>query len=282
MAEQSKALTPFQVASSLVKNVENSVTKYVENKQLDLPQNYSAGNALRQMQLKIQDDSKLMSCTQASLYKAMLDCVVLGLNISKAQAYIIPYGNTAQLSVSYQGKKAIAMRIDPTIEDIIARPIRIGEIFEFEDLDNGYSKIIKHQRTLESMNSADFLGGYATILYNDGKPSKSLIMTYERIKKSWAMSQMKPIDEKGNVKESSTHAKFADEMIAKTLITAICKPIINSSDDSDLFCQTAQTLDINEAQAIANAEKEEHANTGEVVDIDLDIIETDPETGEVI
>ncbi len=293
MAEQPKgAMTVQKKLKMTVDGVQKSIEGYVSQGQLNLPANYSAGNALKQAQLLIQDNPKLMACTQSSLAKCMLDCVVLGLNVSKAQAYFIPYGDKAQLSVSYQGKKAIAMRIDPTIEDIVAMPLKEDEEFVFEDLSNGYVKIAKHQRNLAAMRSQSkamtkameskdvkvfndtvndiYIGAYATILYNDGKEHKSLIMMLDRIKSSWGQSQAKPLDDNGNIKIGATHAKFVDEMICKTVITAICKPIINASDDSDLFVQVAKSVELDEAAAEAHAEKEENANTGEVIDVDFE------------
>ncbi len=283
MSEQ-KQMTPTQ---GLIVTTEKAISQIEEmsaNGRLVLPPNYSASNAVKQAQLAIQDNPKLMACSMASLGKSMIDLAILGLNISKEQAYFIPYGNQCKLSVSYQGKKAIAKRIDPQIKDIIARPVKQSEVFEFEDLDNGYSRIIKHQRTMESMNSKEYLGGYATIIYENGE-TKSLIMTYDRIKKSWSMSQTKPIDDKGNLKETSTHAKFTDEMINKTLITAISKPIINSSDDSDLYCQTAQAISLDEKQMTAEQQIEENANNGEVIDIEgyeVEDLEIDVDTGEIL
>ena len=268
MAEQ-KALTPVQKLNNTTLSVQNQITEYCRGGKLHLPENYSAGNALKQFQLKVQDDDKLMACTQASLAKAMLDMCVLGLNISKTQCYAIPYGNKAQLSVSYLGKVAIAKRIDPTIDDIFGRVIKEGEDFDFEDTENGYSTILKHKRTLSSMKSKNIEGAYATITYKDGKPNKSLIMTFDRIKESWKMSTAKPIDNDGNVKANSTHDKFMDDMCIKTVIAAICKPIISTSSDADLFGATLQGIDMNEKAAHCEAEAKEKMCSGDIIDVDF-------------
>lgn len=300
MAEQTKkALTPVQQLSVTTANVQNQITQYCNEGKLNLPQNYSAGNALKQFQLKVQDDDKLMNCTQASLAKAMLDMCVLGLNISKTQCYAIPYGNKAQLTVSYLGKVAIAKRIDPTIEDIFGRVVKEGEEFDFEDSNDGYSTIINHKRTLKSMKSKVVEGAYATIVYKDGKPNKSLIMTFDRIKESWKMSAMRPIDNDGNVKANTTHDKFMDEMCIKTVISAICKPIISTSSDADLFGATVQSIEMNEKAASATESAKEKMCSGDVVDVEFEdvkeptheephkvevdsMFDIDEETGEVM
>lgn len=291
MAEQQKALTPTQKLNAITLAVQDQVTNLCNEGKLNLPANYSAGNALKQFQLKVQDDEKLMSCTQSSLAKAMLDMCVLGLNISKTQCYCIPYGNKAQLSVSYLGKVAIAKRIDPTIETITGRVVKEGEEFDFDDTDDGYSIIKKHKRTLASMKNKNVEAAYATIVYNDGKPNKSLIMTFDRIKESWKMSTAKPIDNEGNVKTGSTHDKFMDDMAVKTVIAAICKPIISTSSDADLFGATAQAISIEESKTQADAEAKEKMGSGEIIDVEFNEVDEsaeqtsseqiDFETGEV-
>lgn len=288
MAEQ-KTLSPVQKLNATTLSVQNQIDEYCKAGKLNIPSNYSVGNALKQFQLKVQDDEKLMACTTASLAKAMLDMCVLGLNISKTQCYCIPYANKAQLSISYLGKVAICKRIDPTISDIFGRVVKEGEEFDFEDELEGYSKILKHKRTLESLGSKNILAAYATVVYNDGKPNKSMIMTFDRIKKSWEMSRANPIDQNGNVKPGSTHGKYTEDMAIRTVIAAICKPIIATSSDMDLFGATVQSANLNEAKAEADAEASEKMGSGDVIDFDVDYTEVTPdpehvdkETGEIL
>lgn len=261
--------------TNIANTTSETIKKYEKEGKLQLPKNYSASNAIKQMQLRILDDSNLFNCTQVSIANMLMDMCILGLNPVKSQCYPIAYGNKARLFISYFGRELIAKRIDRTIEKIYARPIKNGEIFEFENLPDGNYKIIKHQQTLESMDSKDYAGGYATIIYNDGKPDFSLIMTWERIKKSWKMSKVKPIDDKGQVRPESTHGKFTEDMICRTLINAITKKIINSSDDTDLFSSTAQNVFIENDIADADEYAEENTGEGEFIDIDCEEVEED-------
>lgn len=276
MAEKQTAI---QALSSTTLAVQKQIDQYVQEGRLILPQNYSAGNNLKQLQLKIQDDEKIMACTQASIAKVMLDSCVLGLNISKNQYYVIPYGNKAQLSISYMGKCAISKRIDPNIEDIFARVVKKGEEFDFDDTNDGYSVITKHKRTLASMDSKEYLAAYATIVYKDGMTPKSLIYTWDRIKASWSKSAVHPIDNNGNIKPGTAHAQFTEDMMCRTVVAAICKPIINTSSDADLFGETLQSVDLNETKAQTDAIAEEKTGTGDFIDVDFS--EVDEETGEV-
>lgn len=274
MAEQ--GITRIQILSNTTQTVQNQIDTYVKQGRLNLPSNFSYGNALKALQLKIQDDEKLMSCTQASLTKVMLDSVILGLNISKSQFYVIPYGNKAQISISYMGKIAIAKRIDPTIQDIVAKVVKEGEDFDFNEMDGDYVTITKHKRTLDSMDSKEYKAAYATIIYNDGKPNKSLLMTFERIKKSWMKSMVHPVDNNGNIKKDTTHDLYTEDMAKRTVINAICKMIINTSDDSDLFAETLESTELKSAKATADAEASEKMSSGEFVDVDFTEFEDEP------
>lgn len=272
MAE-TKALTFNQTLNSLVDQTNAKVETLTQKGELALPANYSAGNALKQFQLMVQDDDKVKACTQASIAKCMLDMVIMGLNPSKKQCYCIPYGNKAQLMPSYLGNVATAKRIDPTIENVTARTIHAGEEFEFEDdLQTGYSYVTKHKRTLSSMAvndpDKDIVGAYATITYNDGKRPVSLVMPFSEIKKRWAKSQAHPINADGSVKTNSTHFQFPDRMCERTVINAICVPIIAKSHDNDLFGNTVQSVNVQAAKMESDAEAAENMCAGEVVDIE--------------
>lgn len=268
---------------AITNNVLSSINAYTKSGELQIPPNYSVSNALKQMQLIIVDDEKLMACTPASLSNMMLDMVILGLNPGKDQCYPIAYGDTAKLMPSYFGNKMLAMRICPNIKDIVAKPIKKGEEFEYENnLEDGYATILKHKSTLESLDSKEFIGGYATIIYNDGS-KKSLVMTFSRILESWKMSQAKPFDENGNLKSGSVHSRFTEDMIQRTLINAITKPIIKSSDDKDLFSSTLHSVYLENSKANSESNiKNNISSETEVIDIDETELEVDQETGEVL
>ena len=280
MAEQ-KAPSALAKLNNTTIAVQNQIDTYCKEGKLNLPQDYSVGNAIKQAQLMIQDNQDLMNCTQASLAKCLLDMAVLGLNVSKSQCYFVPYSNRAQLSVSYMGKIAIAKRVDPTIKEIFARCVKQGEDFEFEDDVDGGTVITKHKRTIESLGSKAIIAAYATIVYNDGKPNKSLIMTFDRIKQSWKQSQLKPVNEDGSIKKNTTHDKFTEEMAQRTVINAICKNIVNTSSDADLFHETFASVGLNENAAQVKAEAKEKMNSGDLVDVDFTEVSDDQQHEEV-
>lgn len=258
-----------KMTAQMANQTMTALQKYQEEGRLTLPKNYAAENALKQLQLIIMDNDDVMNCTPASIMNMMLDMVVMGLNPAKNQCYPIAYGDKATLFVSYFGHKAQAMRIDPNIKDIIAVPIRKGEEFEYETTVDGYANITKHKSTLESLSSNEYLGGYASILYKDGTV-KSKVMPIKRIYESWKMSRQKVFNEDGSLNPKSTHAKFTDEMIKRTLINSITKDIINTSSDESLYCETVQRNILEYQQAEAAKEAEENVSDGEFVDVDFD------------
>lgn len=279
MIEEKKTLTPIQKLNSTALTVQTQVEEYVKKGRLNLPVNYSAGNALKQFQLMVQDDSKLMSCTQSSLAKCMLDMCILGLNPSKQQCYAVPFGNKATLMPSYEGNIVTAKRVDSNIKDIVAKTVHKGEVFEFENKSNGYYKILKHQQTLETLSvknvSEDIIGAYATIFYYDGQEPDSVMMPLSEIFKRWKKSSAKPFDDMGNLKPTSVHAEFPDKMCERTLINAACYPIIRKSDDSDLFGSTARTVQIEAQKAESDEKASENMCNGEVIDIEAEFSESE-------
>ena len=103
-------------------------------------------------------------------------------------------------------------------------------------------------------------------------------MTMEEIYSSWKMSRQSPFDDHGNLKSGSTHAKFPAEMAKRTVVRRACKPIINSSSDSNLRYSINRTDD-----AASDIETDEmiDENNG-ILDVDINDIDIDKTTGEVI
>lgn len=250
--------------------VATKIRQFQERGELQLPQNYSADNAMKAAWLSLQEvadkDGKLALtvCTRDSIANALLKMVVQGLNPAKNQCYFVVFGKTLVMMRSYFGSVHVAKSVDPDIEDIFGEVVYEGDEFEFEKK-RGKTIITKHKQKLENMKKENIVAAYATVLYKDGK-EHSIIMTMDQIKQAWQQSKTHPIDEKGKIKTGSTHAKFTAEMCKKTVINRICKPIINNSDDSNLVARYAKETDVDLTEAEVAQEIEENANT-ETIDI---------------
>ena len=240
--------------------------------ELDLPENYSAANALKSAWLMIQevkDKDKNLAldvCTKGSIANSLLDMVVQGLNPAKKQCYFIVYGNRLTLQRSYLGTKAVCMRVDKTLGDIYAEVVYEGDKLEYR-IDRGKRIIEKHTQKLENINDDKILAAYAVAVDKEGNVKRSELMTIDQLKQAWKQSPMYPVDDKGNLKEKSTHAKFTAEMAKKTVTSRMSKHIIGASDDSDLVIQAVRRTDDEAAAAGAQAEVEEFGNQ-EVIDIE--------------
>lgn len=266
------------VERNIVDSVATRVRQFESKGELTFPANYVPENALKSAYLVLQetvDRNKkpvLQSCTNASIANALLSMAVQGLNPDKKQCYFIAYGDKLLLQRSYFGSMHVAKTVDPTIEDIYAAIVYEGDGFEYE-IKHGKQRVTKHTQSLENVNKNNIIAAYATVLYKDGR-EVSTIMTFDQIKESWSQSPMKPVDEKGNIKPFSTHGKFTEEMAKKTVINRACKPIINSSSDSNIVAQFAKKIDSELAEAEVQAEIEENANT--------EYLDFNENTGEII
>lgn len=265
--------------------VVSRVKQFQNSGEVHFPPNYSPENALKSAWLKIieietkEKSPVLEVCTKESIANAMLSMVIQGLNPDKNQGYFIPYGNKLTFQRSYFGTMAVTKRIDEEILDIVAQIVYEDDIFKYRiDPRTGKKEITEHEQTLESVDSKKVKAAYCLIIDKKEKVKKTEIMTFEQIKQAWKQSKMYPVDDKGNIKPNSTHDKFLAEMCMKTIINKVCKPIINSSDDSCLKivrglgqCEDS----ITDAEVIN--EIETNANT-----IPLVINTVDYDTGEII
>ena len=282
MAKQETSLMAY--AGSLTAAVEQKVAGMLADKRLDLPADYSANNALKAMQLAVmqtEDRNKrpaLEVCTKESIIECMLSMVVQGLNPAKKQCYPIVYGNKLTLFRSYFGAMAVAKRVDPTIKEINASVVYKNDTIKSHK-SNGKLIIDTHEQDMLHMDKSDLVGAYATVVYMDGT-TESDFRTFDQIKQAWKQSIIHPVDDKGNIKEGTTHDKFTEDMCLRTVINRVCKKIINSSSDESIVAQYAKATQAEMDMAEADETIMLDANTGEIIDIDeieeVEVVEPAP------
>ncbi len=261
------------------------INNYQNSGEIALPANYNAGNAIKNAQLAITEvvsrDKKpaLEVCTKASIAQALLDTVLQGLNPGKKQCYYIVYGNKLVMQRSRYGEEHVAKSVCPEIEGIYPEVVYKGDVFEYSKK-RGRTVIEKHLQSIDNVSSGEMIAAYCTIVFKDGH-EETTIMTIAEIYSSWKMSRQSPFDDKGNLKPSSTHAMFPAEMAKRTVVRRACKPIINSSDDSNLLIVSINRT----ADAASDAETDAliDENNG-IVDVDIndEVAAVDTATGEVI
>ena len=120
--QQQKPSVPA-LAKQHVAAVEQRVMEMEQNKQIHLPENYSAPNALRSAFLHLQEVTDrnnrpaLEVCSQASITNALLRMVIQGLSPDKKQCYYLVYGNQLVCQRSYHGTMAVARMVNPKIQE---------------------------------------------------------------------------------------------------------------------------------------------------------------------
>jgi recombination protein RecT len=214
------------------------IKEKTEAKELNLPPNYSAGNAMKFGWLKILETKNLNKqpalsvCTKDSIANALLEMATQGLNPAKNQCYFIVHGDTLTMMRSYFGTMAVAKRA-AGVKEVFAIPIYQGDEFEFKvDFRRGKREITKHEQKFENIDNNKINGAYAVVIYNeldkDGENKTSTeIMTMPEIRKAWEQGPQKG--------QGKVHTNFTAEMAKKTVIARALKFAINSSDDADLF-----------------------------------------------
>lgn len=237
MEKQVAKLTERTITDSVLAKI----TSFQSNGTLVLPKDYSPENALKSAYLllveTVDKDKRpvLESCTKESIANALLDMVVQGLNPVKKQCYFIPYGNKLSISRSYQGTVAMAKRVG--LKSIVANVIYDKDQFAYEiDKETGLKRIVTHVQDFTNIDIEAIKGAYAIVTMDDGTKTVE-IMNIIQIKRAWMQGAAK-----GN---SGAHTGFTDEMAKKTVIARACKSIINSSDDSYLFSDEENEVQVN-------------------------------------
>jgi len=264
---------------TVVDVVAAKVEGFVKNREIDLPQDYSVGNALKAAWLILQEtedrnhNKALDVCTRDSIANALLDMVVQGLNPIKKQLYFIVYGKTLTAQRSYFGSMAVTKMVQPKVDDFAFAVVYEGDKFRY-GIKNGKKVIAEHEQELGNVDKKKIIGAYAIALDKEGEPYRTEIMTFDEIKQAWKQSKMNPIDDKGEVKAESTHGKFMADMALKTVVNKLCKAIVNASSDNALLRERMNRNEDMADRAAVEVEIEEEANTGGI----LDITETRKET----
>lgn len=264
----------------------DKVNAYRNEGRLSLPENYSAGNAIQSAQLVISevvDRNKrpaLEVCTKASIAQALLDTVLQGLNPGKKQCYYIVYGDKLVMQRSRYGEEHLAKTLCPDIEGIYPDVVYKGDVFKYAKK-RGRTVVTEHQQDLGNIDQNNIIAAYCTIVFRDGSEDTT-IMTIDEVHAAWRKSKQAPFDDKGNLKPSSTHGQHPAEMAKKTVVRRACKPIINSSDDSNLIiCESIRRTD--DARMDAETEAIIYENNGaDDIDFEEPVVEIDKTTGEVV
>lgn len=261
---------------TIVDSVQKRIVGMQNSGSIELPNNYSVGNALKSACLILQEtqtkdkEPVLQACTQESIANSLLDMATQGLNPSKGQCYFIAYGNKLTMSRSYLGTIALTKRIKG-VKDVKGYAVYKDDKFELGfDILTGKQKILEFCPGL-NRDPKNLVGAFALIL-GDNEILHTEYMDINQIHKAWEQGSMK-----GN---SGAHKNFPDQMAIKTVINRACKYYVSTSDDSDKIAEF-MSKSVEDTDRELEEDKKEFANK-EVVEIEDVPEDIDEETGEII
>jgi recombination protein RecT len=248
---------------SVVDVVQERVETLVGRGDLQLPTNYSTGNAMASAWLTLQsvedkDGNKALAvCERDTIANALLDMAIQGLSPARDQCYFIVYGKTLTCQRSYFGTVSVLRRIYGPEADVRAVEIYDGDEFETE-IHHGMRTIRRHVQKFSDVDNDKLVGAYAIVERGGDYPPIVEVMTMEKIRKAWKMGKA------GGT--SKAHINFPDEMAKRTVINRAVKMAINSADDSYLVEAVLRQSALS-AEARLDAQIDEEANTGPVLDL---------------
>lgn len=273
----------IEFEKTLGDSVQNRITELSKSGRLNLPSNYSVGNALQSAWLKIlQTKDKngkpaLEVCTKESIANALLDMAILGLNPAKDHGYFIVYGDKLSWFTSYLGKCAAIKRITGIETEPIATVIYEGDQIVLGHNELGEEMIIEHKTSWENKLKNNLVGVYATVMYKGIK--RSAVLTLAECMEAWSKSMTNKV-----------HNEFRSEFMKRTAINRLIKMILKTTNDDDLLSETIiqnenqhydfEVKDVKTVEEVETKTKLEiatNANSGPVIDVTVEEHEDGPQ-----
>lgn len=257
MAQKSNQMTVADQTANMVVNNQfvDALVRQMNGKVeggLVLPKDYSLANAmntayLQLKQMQTRDYKPILSVvTQESVANSLLDMATSGLDVSKSQGYFIQYGQRLAFQKSYFGWQTLARRCGAV--KFSAQCIYVGDKFDYEVVDGEIQNVI-HKQSFGNIDKDKILGCYGVVTMANGQKIIE-VMTFDEIRQSW-MQNRQGI--------GKVHTNFSKKMARKTVLTSICKSIVNTYGNAEMWEQ------IN----IADERSDEAAETHDNLDADL-------------
>lgn len=237
-------------ASQVINQAISTISKMAELKRFDLPADYSYKNSIQQSRFLLNKPIEsgvnrgktiLDICKSESVLQSVVEMAQKGLNPAKEQCYFIPYGSNCTLSISYQGKIAMAKREGRDIREVYGYAVYKDDEFVISfDSVKGIYTVEKYIPDVTKWEPKNLMGAFAVVINSKDEAIYTEYMTIDQIKTAWNMGVMK-----GN---SPAHRNFPDQMAIKTVKNRAVKSFINSSDDSDLVSYEDKTKEATDIQ----------------------------------
>jgi len=176
-----------------------------------LPKHMTPDRMLRVVLTEMRKNPKLLSCDQASLFAAIVQCSQLGLEPgnSLGHAYLIPYGKECQLQFGFKGLMDLALR-SGKVTSVTPRSVHENDVFEIE---YGLEEKITHKPAIAGRGEP--IGYYAVARFKSGSHQFEYMSKDEINKIRDTCSQAKYKD--------APWIKYYDAMAKKTVIKQLLK-----------------------------------------------------------
>lgn len=270
VAQQQNQVAQKEKQNAFVTQVATKIESMKQQGQINLPDNYSAVNALQAAYFTLtavdfgSKQALIDKVTPESVAFALQDMAIQGLSVAKKQGYFVPYGDKLQFLRSYHGTQAVLKRLHG-VKDLWANVIWKGEEFEVEYNERGQLAFKAHKVNWKAATGKkeDIEGAYCIIEREDGTQFLT-VMTMDEILTAWSTA-----------KTQNVQNKYPQEMAKRTVINRASKAFINTSDDSDLLIEAVnrstenefepQVKDMGDIEEVKR-EIEQNANS-EIIDI---------------
>lgn len=192
----------------------------------------------------VRGNSHLHDCTPASIVSSVKEAAQLGLTIDGVlgEAYLVPYGKTAQLQPGYRGLRKLALQSE-AIYRIEAHVVYACDLedpytFQVERRDTG-TTYVHRPNPFGKKGSEDIVGAYAIAYYTDSMDRNPQIEVMSREQIEFARNCSKG-------KNSGPWRQHYAEMARKTVIRRLCKHL-PLEEDVLRFVNHSELVDIGEA-----------------------------------
>lgn len=221
-----------------INTVYNQVMKYAEGKKNEIqessPDDVKIMRIYRSISYLLQENSKLLECSPASIFMCASSSAMMGLELSKdiGEAYLVPYGKVCKLMPSYKGLIKLALR-HPDIKGISCSLVYENDKYEFS---GGSDRYLIHKFDPFKADRGLLIGVYASYETASG------FFDFEALNME-EVNKCRKVSKGGNIWND-----WHEEMVKKTALRRLCKRIpklidLNKALDFDMNIETKKPQD---------------------------------------
>ena len=168
---------------------------------------------------------KLLVCKQETILDALMTCSQLGIEPDNRRAYLIPYGDTCQLIVSYQGLAELIRRSGEV------KDIHCDTVHENDEFEENLGQVVVH-RVNRKEPRGEIYAAYSRVILKDGTISCEIM----------SKDEIEAIRRKSKAGNSGPWKDHFGEMAKKTVFRRHSKWLPLSPEVKEAFDKDADQL----------------------------------------